>query len=97
MTSQPQLSTTPAKAPEAALRAGPATPGEAVDSTTDLLESALTCWHDVKSIWRTEFVSVQLFSVKPVRLISDATKQPRHRFGAGMFVIFDQKNWLDTR
>src|SRR6266850_4881012 len=60
-----------------------------------LLESALTCWHDIKSIWRTEFVSVQLFSVKPVRLISDATKQPRHRFGAGMFVIFDQKNWLD--
>jgi len=42
MTSQPQLSTTPAKAPEAALRAGPATPGEAVDSTTDLLESALS-------------------------------------------------------
>src|SRR5260370_23795659 len=62
-----------------------------------LLESTLTCRHDIKSIWRTEFVSVQFFSVKPVRLISDATKQPRHRFGAGMFVIFDQKNRLDTR
>src|SRR5882757_2349376 len=42
MTSQPQLSTTPAEAPEAALRAAPATPGKAVDSTTDMLESALS-------------------------------------------------------
>ena len=63
----------------------------------DLLESALKSRHDVNGIWRTEFVSVQLFPVKPVRSISDAAKQPRHRYGAGMLVIFDEKNGFDAR
>lgn len=42
MTSQPQLSTTPAEAPEAALRATPVSPAEAVATASDLLESSVT-------------------------------------------------------
>jgi hypothetical protein len=63
----------------------------------DLLESALKSRHDVNGIWRTEFVSVQLFPVKPAMSISDATKQPRHPCGAGMLVIFYEKNGFDAR
>jgi alpha-1,6-mannosyltransferase len=42
MTSQPQLSTTPAEASEAALRATPVSPAEAVAKASDLLESSVT-------------------------------------------------------
>ncbi|HEX4357064.1 MAG TPA: polyprenol phosphomannose-dependent alpha 1,6 mannosyltransferase MptB [Pseudonocardia sp.] len=42
MTSQPQLSTTPAEAPEAALRATPVSPAEAVSTASDLLQSPVT-------------------------------------------------------
>lgn len=42
MTSQPQLSTTPAEAPEAALRATPVSPAESVSTASDLLQSTVT-------------------------------------------------------
>jgi len=42
MTSQPQLSTTPAEAPEAALRATPMSPAEAVATASELIPTSVT-------------------------------------------------------